>query len=169
MKKTRRSRPALDLALPPPEQLAGGDFVFEACDPSNPGAKRARNRSPFALDAYRNRGQLDPRDAERNELRWEAGDRLRASWTIAGLDPRVTARYAEWVSGMGEGSGADETVNRRRALRDALEAAWPYATVLLDCCCLGHAVGRTRMDDLRDGLDVLVEHYGLRRGNRRAA
>lgn len=124
-----------------------------------------------------------------------AGERYFEAWWLSGIDQRVTGRYGEGAGG-GEatyGMPVTEIAARFRAeLRSARSAlmtglpAYPArlrwaivedvavrdATAYDVGARLGHG-GRTAsrhgMEALQAGLDVLVEHFGLRSGGRRGS
>ncbi|HEX6972698.1 MAG TPA: DUF6456 domain-containing protein [Limnochordia bacterium] len=126
------------------------------------GVLRARNKTPFALDRYHARKELDPSDDGNNSRLFDAGNRLRDDFTAAGLEPRIAGRYAEMV---GTGSIQGFMAGRGTAYErwvSAVRAVGPIASdEIVSVCCLGNPVGRSRMILLRRGLEVLARHYRI--------
>jgi hypothetical protein len=106
----------------------------------------------------------------------QAGERLRADFTLAQLMPRTTSNWASpLVSGIGAGDSAmnatDAMVSARQRVHLALDAVGPEMSgLLLDVCCF-----LKRLDDverervwparsaklvLQIALDRLARHYG---------
>jgi hypothetical protein len=110
---------------------------------------------------------------------FQAGERLRADFTCAGLTPRVTSN---WVAPIAQGrrtSGAsavafsDAVLAAKERVSMALEAVGPeFAGLLLDVCCFLKGLEtverergwprRTAKVVLGLALDRLVRHYGIR-------
>jgi hypothetical protein len=107
----------------------------------------------------------------------QAGERLRADFTLAQLMPRVTANWTSAVaqdrrSGDRAVTMTETVIAARQRLRHALDEAGPeFSGFLLDVCCF-----LKRLDDverergwprgsakvaLQLGLDRLARHYGL--------
>jgi hypothetical protein len=115
-----------------------------------------------------------------SEAQFEAGERLRADFTRAGMTPRVTT---DWSLALGPGGRgrrfprdpadiADSALAARERLAHALEAAGPgLSDVLLEVCC--HLRGleeaergfgwpqRSAKIVLQIALDRLAVHYGI--------
>ncbi len=133
------------------------------------GVTAHRVRTPFALDRYHARGELAPGEPVENNRRYDAGERLRADWTRAGLEPAVVARYRDLVSGGVSGGGGlrhdvhAHRMDAHRAWKKAIQKVGPIASnEVIEACCLGNAVrGKVRLEILRRGLAVLADHYGL--------
>lgn len=109
---------------------------------------------------------------------FQAGERLRADFTIAQLAPRMTVDWASpGAASAGSGAGgpaslAETMVAARQRLRRALDAAGPeFAGLLLDVCCFLKGLedverergwpSRSGKIVLQLGLDRLARHYGL--------
>ncbi len=106
----------------------------------------------------------------------EAGERLRADWTRAGMMPSVTQRW-DRLPGTGGGGGAptdwsDHRADCHRRASEALQAVGPELSgVLVDICCFlkgTELVERERRWPARSaklllkvGLAALARHYGL--------
>jgi hypothetical protein len=114
------------------------------------------------------------------EAQFQAGERLRADFTRAGLEPRITAKWDGLASSRRERRGAgqqaqhlsDTALAARQRVENALAAAGPdFAPLLLDVCCflMGLADAERRQGlPLRSGkvvlglaLNALARHYGL--------
>jgi hypothetical protein len=168
--------PPTDPLGPTPEQQARNRY--EEIDPATidsgeqPIGRVKRNLTGNPLDRYRQRGGL-------SERQWRAGDRLRADYFLAGLQPRVVQSYS-----LGSSSGdtgwqmpaSERQAASRERLRKALCAVGPRLTaVLLGVVCqetpaggIGSALGRSGrnaevagMTMLALALDLLADHYGL--------
>ena len=117
----------------------------------------------------------------------QAGERLRADFTVAHLMPRVTANWSSPIaSGRRGGESAahatDTMVAARQRVHAALDAVGPeFAGLLLDICCFLkglEGIEREREWPARAGkvvlllaLDRLARHYGYAaeaRGRQRA-
>lgn len=124
------------------------------------GAVRARVVAENALDWYFRRRHLDPSDTGNNRLLYESGMRLRADWTLAGLEPDVTAGYSDLpsVRRVERFMAAREDAYRR--WRDAIAAVGPVAAnEVIEVCCAENRVGRVGLEILRRGLRELARHY----------
>jgi hypothetical protein len=115
-----------------------------------------------------------------DDAAFEAGERLRRDYTVAGLMPRVTMNWdalggpAERRSG-GAGSGllvTEAAMAARDRVNRALAAVGPdFADVLVDVCCHLRGLGDVERDRrwptrsgkvvLRLALSALARHYGL--------
>ncbi len=156
--QTPAQTPGLDFGAP--RRHRKGDVIrLERAGRS--GRVRALVETQTALDRYFMRANLDPEDAQNNRLLYDAGARLRADWTLAGLEPAVTARYCEQVArgGMQGFMAAREDAYKR--WRAAIQAVGPIAAgEVIEVCCMGNRVGRVGLEILRRGLAVLAAHYG---------
>ncbi|WBO22096.1 DUF6456 domain-containing protein [Sphingomonas abietis] len=125
------------------------------------------NLAESPLGWLRARGLVDARQ-------FEAGERLRGDWTIAGMAPRVTMR---WDAGArSTGDGLDPTLaqmSARRRMEAALDAVGPgLRDVLWRIVCAGDGMEATERAlgwPARAGrvvltlaLDRLADSYGLR-------
>jgi hypothetical protein len=109
---------------------------------------------------------------------FQAGERLRADFTLAHLMPRTTANWSNPIAARGRRSGGERAgtftetmITARRRVQAALDAVGPeVAGLLLDVCCF-----LKRLDDvererawparsakvaLQLALDQLARHYG---------
>lgn len=125
------------------------------------------NLAESPLGWLKARGLVDARQ-------YEAGERLRGDWTIAGLGPRVTMR---WDAGArSTGDGLDPTlaqISAKRRMEAALDAVGPgLKDVLWRIVCAGEGMeaaeralgwpARAGRVVLTLALDRLAGHYGLR-------
>lgn len=142
------------------ERRQHGD-ILELQETVQVGVHVLRNKTPSVLDRYFERRLLDKADPKENQRRYDAGDRLRAHFTIAGMEPQVTAPYQDYISGGGESIG-DHIVDARAKYAKAIEAVGKIASLeVIMVCCLDQAIGEHRLEILRRGLGVLADHYGL--------
>ncbi|HYF40889.1 MAG TPA: DUF6456 domain-containing protein [Ramlibacter sp.] len=130
-----------------------------------------RSLDPAPLDHYRRRKLIEPHQ-------WAAGDRLRQTWLLSGIEPRITADLTDMINGQGS-RGAIHVVDvKRDAMMRYLvvmRAMGVLAPVLLHVVCMEGTAGQwaemkgqrgryaeqSGMMALRLALDALAEHYGL--------
>lgn len=143
----------------PKERYQHGD-VIEVQETIKAGVVHAVNQTSFALDWYHYHKKLSSNPEENRRL-FHAGDTLRLSFTIAGLDPRVTMPYSEFISDDNQNKSiADARVDAHKQFQEAIRAIGPIASnEIVSVCCLGEYVGRGRMEILRRGLRVLADYY----------
>ena len=133
------------------------------------------SESPLAWLARR-RGRNGRTLIEAHQL--QAGERLRADFTLAHLMPRTTSNWASPVAVDGDDAGgakgvsaADAVVAARQRVHLALDAAGPeFSGLLLDVCCFLKGLEdiererawppRTAKVVLQLGLERLARHYG---------
>jgi hypothetical protein len=109
----------------------------------------------------------------------QAGERLRADFTVANLMPHTTSNWDNPLSpgGAATGSANDTMTDARRRVHAALESVGPeFGGLLLDVCCFLKGledVERERRWPPRSGkvvlqlaLDRLARHYGYARETR---
>lgn len=132
--------------------------------------------SPLAWLARR-RGRNGRALIEAHQL--QAGERLRADFTIANLMPRTTSNWASPVAtdhgsgsaSFGAAAATDVMVAARQRVHLALDAAGPeFSGLLLDVCCFLKGLEdiererswppRTAKIVLQLGLERLARHYG---------
>ena len=144
----------------PSERFKQGDLIVIE-ETIQAGIMRARNYTSDALEAYYRRKVLCPTNKEDNQRRYDAGARLRGHWEQAGLQPRVTTQYSEWL---GDGSVTGFRIGCLDAyakFRKAIELVGIIASnEVIDVCCFGDSVGRDRIVILRRGLESLARGYG---------
>ncbi|MET0279084.1 MAG: DUF6456 domain-containing protein [Pseudorhodoplanes sp.] len=108
----------------------------------------------------------------------QAGERLRADFTLAQMMPRTTANWHSPVAGRGRagqsaGHLTERALDAKRRTRDALDQAGPeFAGLLLDVCCFlkrledvereRHWPARSAKVVLQLALEKLARHYGYR-------
>lgn len=110
---------------------------------------------------------------------FQAGERLRADFTCAGLTPRVTSNWVAPIAPGRRANGAnaavfsDAVLAAKECVNMALEAVGPeFAGLLLDACCFLKGLEtverergwprRTAKVVLGLALDRLARHYGIR-------
>ncbi len=141
----------------PPERRRHDRVVIErVAEESQIVRDRARVYSRSPLRTYLRRGLITPRQKE-------AGELLGRLWHLAGIEPRVVARYDELIV---RGSVQGFVVRRGEAYerwRAAMRAVGPIAaSEIVAACCEERSVGGgAAMEILRRGLDVLADHFGL--------
>jgi hypothetical protein len=106
----------------------------------------------------------------------QAGERLRADFTMAHLMPRTTSNWDSPLgsgrrNGAGEGTPTDTMIAARQRVHHALDAVGPeFAGLLLDVCCFLKGLedierertwpARSAKVVLQLALDRLARHYG---------
>jgi len=130
--------------------------------------------SPLAWLARR-RGRNGRALIEAHQL--QAGERLRADFTLANLMPRTTSNWASPVDsdrgggGKGAAGATDVMIAARQHVHLALDAAGPeFSGLLMDVCCFLKGLEdiererawppRTAKVVLQLGLERLARHYG---------
>ncbi len=121
-------------------------------------AVRVKWEKRDALLVYYHLGHLG-RGNER-ETRFNAAMRFRMDWYALGKDPRVTARYADFINAVGSPEAWNDI--RERAGRRYDKAARALGsrgllTLLIEVACQGQFTARGRMVRLRKGLGVLAK------------
>jgi len=114
------------------------------------------------------RGALD-------DAQFAAGERLRADFTLAGLDPRITTDWSRLGAGSGGSGGlsaSEAMLAARQRFDAALTAVGPeFAGPLTDLCCFLKGIEQLERERgwparagklvLRLALSALARHYGL--------
>lgn len=152
----------------PPERWQHAAYVDDSSVKGAPTVRRVLDVAP--LDHYRRRDLI-------TEAQWKAGDRLRAVWRLAGIEPRVTANL------LGTGGGAVDMSDARASNIARYVAAMRavgivLSPVIVHVVCLEGTAGewaelRGRrgtnakvegLTTLRLALETLALHYGLTGG-----
>ena len=146
-----------------PRQRLQHDAVSLEAMPREDGAGlRARVSTQRPLDRYALRGEI-------SVPQFQAGERLRADFERAGLQPRVIMHYAPRLPAS-KAEARDSTMDARRRLYAAIDRVGRLGEgVLWAVCCVGesagdwaHRHGRGVRDGivlLRAALDELDRHY----------
>jgi hypothetical protein len=110
------------------------------------------------------------------ESEFAAGERFRAEFERAGLQPRISANWEAPVASGGRGGSAAEisdfAIDARRRLGRAIDALGPELSgVALDVCCFLKGIEQVERDRrwpprsaklmLKTALSLLARHYGL--------
>lgn len=115
------------------------------------------------LVVYRNRKLLNPINRESNDKRYLAGSRIRELADRSNIHERVIPNYNSFlvmIHGGKENIQADK-YDSYQELHEALVHAVKYNSVLWQCCIADEKVGN-KMEDLRQGLDVLIEYFRIK-------
>ena len=153
------TKPGKDLILPPSER--GQHDALELIETAQAGVMRARVKweRRDALLVYYHLGHLGRGDVR--ETRFNAAMKFRLDWYALGKEPRVTARYADFINA----AGSPETWSdiRTRAARRYDRAALALGrrgllALVVEVACQGEFKGRGRMKRLLQGLDILAKH-----------
>lgn len=188
---TNEGQAALKRALHPQEEFAFQHRHHEIAAPA-PSAKGEPSGPPprFEPVARRNLNEsvLDRLSVSRGNagspwltpIEREAGERLRADFEKAQLQPRITANWETNVATAGRRHEAvrdlsDFAIDARKRVEQAMEAMGPeLAGVALDLCCFLKGLETVERERqwpqrsaklmLRAALRLLVRHYGLETG-----
>jgi hypothetical protein len=110
------------------------------------------------------------------ESEFSAGERLRAEFERAGLQPRISANWEAPVASGGRGGTAAEisdlAIDARRRLGRAIDALGPELSgIALDVCCFLKGLEQVERERrwpprsaklmLKSALSLLARHYGL--------
>lgn len=110
------------------------------------------------------------------ENEFSAGERFRAEFERAGLQPRISANWEAPVASSGRGGSAAEisdfAIDARRRLGRAIDALGPELSgVALDVCCFLKGLEQVERERrwpprsaklmLKTALSLLARHYGL--------
>ena len=147
-----------DFMLPPAEREKHDKL--DLIESSQAGVMRVRVRweKRDSLFVYYNLGHLG--HGNDRETRLAAGMYFRMDWYALGKEPRVTARYADFINQAG--SPEDWNDIRERAGRRYDRAARALGskgllTLVISVACRGEFTARGRMGRLVQGLDILAK------------
>jgi hypothetical protein len=156
-----------------PEPTAAGTIVRPSGrEKAAPTKRVAVNLAEAPLGWLKARGLVSDRQ-------FEAGERLRADWKMAGLAPSVTMRWDQSPSSgvrRGPGAGIDPTlaqISAKRRMEAAMAAAGPgMSDILWRVACAGEGLEGTERAlgwpkragklVLLMALDRVADHYGIR-------
>lgn len=157
-----------------PEMKQRQRVVLEARQRSSTGQPTmigARVEAQFPHDRYKQRNQLDPTNAWRNERLWDAAERLRQDFDMSGMAPRTCVSFTPRVTGGNQTWQADIRADAEKRYKKAMAAIGPtLRSVLFWICITGEYASdwavRNVMDPkrgicvLRLALAELAHHYG---------
>jgi len=132
-------------------------ILIERIDNSRPNAgQRAKVYSRNPLETYFRRNVIDYRQKS-------AGELLGRLWQSASIEPRVVARYEEYVDTQSAGNTVVRRSEAYEMWRVAITAVGPVASdeVIAVCCEEETVRGPAQIEILRRGLDVLAKHFGV--------
>ena len=118
--------------------------------------RRARVYSRNPLDTYFKRAVIDHKQKA-------AGEVLGRLWQTAALEPRLTARYEEYVDTNRRDGAIVRKSEAYERWRHAMQAVGPVAAeeVIAVCCTERTIKGSAQIEILRRGLSVLAKHFGI--------
>jgi hypothetical protein len=99
--------------------------ILEVRDRSSTGhatSVGARVESQLPLDRHKNRSELDPANAWRNLMLWQAAERLRGDFEASGMAPRVCGSFQPRVTGGARTFEADHQVDAWKRYKTAVGA-----------------------------------------------
>lgn len=118
--------------------------------------RRARVYSHNPLETYFRRKVIDYKQKA-------AGEVLGRLWQSAALEPRLTARYEEYVDTKRRDGAVVRKSEAYERWRHAIQAVGPVAAdeVIAVCCTERTVKGAAQIEILRRGLSVLAKHFGV--------
>ncbi len=148
-----------DFILPPIEREKHDKI--ELIETAQAGVMRARVKweRRDALLVYYNLGHLGKGDIR--ETRFNAAMKFRLDWYALGKEPRVTARYADFINAVGSPEAWNDIRERagRRYDRAALALGSKGLLLLvIEVACQGEFKARGCMKRLVRGLDILAKN-----------
>ncbi|HEY0302354.1 MAG TPA: DUF6456 domain-containing protein [Rhizomicrobium sp.] len=169
---------------------AGLGWLARAAAPEEPfAAQHQLRRRKFVKDARGQDHRVTVDDAESplarlkargliDAMQFDAGEKLRADFTIAGLSPRLGIDYAAPLETRSRGKRAgrlltDSVLAAKQRFTQAMRAVGPgLSDLLFDVCCHWRGLeeaeaakgwpGRSGRVVLGIALDRLAEHYGMK-------
>jgi hypothetical protein len=146
--------------------------VRDRSSTGHPTSMGVRVESQLPLDRHKNRGELDPDNAWRNLMLWEAAERLRQDFEASGMAPKVCSSFAPRVTG-GKGTlEADHQVDAWKRYKKAMDnVGQTLRPIVFYVCISGEAahdwarrnamIPQAGLPILRLALAELAHHYGL--------
>ena len=127
------------------------------------GLKHIQKAINSMIENYYAKKSLDPKDDKNNALRFIAGQKLESLITITGKNASQTFN---WQRLEGISSGVNLFNERKhdceQELNDALKYTGQYQSLLWDVIVLNLPARHSRMNDLRNALDLLVEFFQIK-------
>ncbi len=148
------------------------NHVRQAWNLGNAGSVGARVESQLPLDRYKNRSELDPDNAWRNLMLWEAAERLRRDFEASGMAPKVCGSFQPRVTG-GKGiMEADHQIDAWKRYKKSMDSvSQTLRQILFYVAIAGEAandwarrnamIPQAGLAVLRLALAELADHYGL--------
>lgn len=132
----------------------------------------ARVESQLPLDRHKNRNELDPANAWRNLMLWEAAERLRRDFEASGMVPKVCGSFQPRVTGGRQTWSADHQVDAWRRYKKGMESVGQTLRAILFWVAIGGEsandwarrngmLPQAGLPVLRLSLSELAHHYGL--------
>ena len=146
--------------------------VRERSSVGQPVSVGARVESQLPLDRYKNRSELDPDNAWRNLMLWEAAERLRRDFEASGMAPKVCGSFQPRVTG-GKGiMEADHQIDAWKRYKKSMDSvSQTLRQILFYVAIAGEAandwarrnamIPQAGLAVLRLALAELADHYGL--------
>jgi hypothetical protein len=132
----------------------------------------ARVESQLPLDRHKNRKELDPKNAWRNLMLWEAAERMRRDFDASGMAPKVCGSFQPRVTGGKTTWDADHQVDAFKRYKKSMNAVGNSLRPILFWVCIGGESAndwarRNGMNPdaglpiLRLALAELAHHFGI--------
>ena len=132
----------------------------------------ARVESQLPLDRHKNRNELDPMNAWRNLMLWQAAERLRTDFEASGMAPKVCGSFQPRVTGGPQTWDADHQVDAFKRYKRAMEGVGQTLRPILFWVAIGGEsandwarrngmLPQAGITILRLALAELAHHFGL--------
>jgi len=95
-----------------------------------------------------------------NERMFQAGDRLRLDWELAGLTMMARSQVEAGRVEVSAVHFSDKRLAARERVQHAMVVLGPTRNIVVDCCVFGEPA-RRYVEVLRLGLRTLANHYGM--------
>ena len=158
-----RNMPDDDFILPPVEREKHDELEVQDWREAGIKAGEVRSRVKWekrdSLLVYYHLGHLGKGDTR--ETRFNAAMKFRLDWYALGKEPRVTARYADFINAVGSPEAWNDIRERagRRYDRAALAlGSKGLLSLVIEVACQGQFTARGRMRRLTRGLDILAKY-----------
>jgi hypothetical protein len=132
----------------------------------------ARVESQLPLDRHKNRNELDPTNAWRNLMLWEAAERLRRDFEASGMAPKICGSFQPRVTGGKQNWDSDHQVDARKRYKAAMNGVGQTLRPILfwtaiagesanDWARRNGMLPQAGITILRMALSELAHHFGI--------
>lgn len=127
------------------------------------GQRHLQRIDDHILIVYKKRKLLDSINQENNDKRYLAGARIRDLADRSNIHDRVIPNYSSFLVMVygGKENIAVDKFDSYQELHQALVYAVKYNSIIWKCCINDEKAG-SKMEDLRKGLDLLIEYFRIK-------